>query len=303
MVRGIKFVICINEAHKKFNNFLCASLILFIYASCTEKPDLAPSQPQTIIFLGHIYQESNRIDPRLEKINFKKYDQIWLGGDICSETTEKKSTLKYLDRMFDLDHPGTHWAKGNHDVRNGNLEWFQEYTGRDLFYFQQMVKLGMLVLNTNLEEDCLQLNEQFELIESLPVTASGLSHLIVMTHHVIWGESIHGVNMWETANANRPSWQVRCEPAGDFQSAILPVLENIQQSGIQVICLAGDFGQRVKQFSYLANNGIWFLGAGMNKGLSLDLDPEDSVIRLNYDPEGEKLDWEFLTIDELAEEK
>jgi hypothetical protein len=276
-------------------------ILIISLSNCSDKPELIPSQSQEILFLGHIYQKTNKIDPRLEKINFRKFDQVWLGGDLCIETTREKNTLRYLDRIFDLDHSGTHWAMGNHDVRNGNLDWIREATGRELFYFEKMGKLGMLVLDSNIEDDCIELQQQFELIDNLPLEVEGLSHLIVMTHHTIWGNQIQGINMWETANANRPFWEVLCEPVVNFDQSILPVLREIQARGVQVICLAGDFGQRAYQFSHQSNEGIWYLGAGFNKGFSKDLDPEDKAILFDYDPMAETLDWRFLTTTELAE--
>ena len=168
---------------------------------------------------------------------------------------------------------------------NGNLEWITEFTGRELSYFTKIQDLGILVLNTNWERDnCDKLERQFNLIKSVTDTVENLSHLVIMTHFVIWGELIEGQNMWETANANKPSWQFRCEPNSDFQRLLYSMLESVQERGVQVICLAGDFGQNVQEFEYLANTGIWFLGAGFNKGFSQELDSEDAVIHFKYNP-------------------
>ena len=286
--------------YKMWVEKICFFISFLLLCQCTPKPPIQPSEPQSIIFLGHFYQNADMMDPRLEKVNFREYDQVWLGGDVCTETTEDRGKMRYLDRHFDLGHEGTLWAVGNHDVRNGNLEWISEFTGRELSYFTKTKDLGILVLNTNWERDnCEKLEEQFQLIKSVTDTVETLSHLVIMTHFVVWGELIEGQNMWETANANKPSWQFRCEGRSDFQSLIYPMLESVQQRGVQVICLAGDFGQNVQKFEYLANSGIWFLGAGFNKGFSQELDSEDAVILFDYEPFSQSLEWDFLKVDEL----
>ena len=117
------------------------SIILLLSLNCLfackkDKPiiKISASKNSKYIFLGHIYNKENRVDPRLEKIDFSTYQGVWLGGDLCAETTKKRSTLDYLDAIFDLGNENTHWAVGNHDVRNGNLQWIQQTTGRNLFY-------------------------------------------------------------------------------------------------------------------------------------------------------------------------
>lgn len=78
------------------------------------------------------------------------FHQVWLGGDVCAETTADASTLNYLDGLFDLKSPQTHWTLGNHDVRNGSLDWITAATGRPTYYAAYINDITLLVLNSSL---------------------------------------------------------------------------------------------------------------------------------------------------------
>ncbi len=87
-------------------SYLFLILILFFIASCTKDDpiEIIPTPENIInsyIFMGHTYASNNTIDERLESFNFVPYEQIWLGGDICAETTKDYGTLVYLDGLFD----------------------------------------------------------------------------------------------------------------------------------------------------------------------------------------------------------
>ena len=92
-------------------------------------------EEKTYLFLGHPYdwKDGYRIDPRLEQLDLQTYDQIWLGGDVCSRTTEKESTLEYLDSLFDLGSDRLHWTLGNHDVMFEQEHFITNRTGKNDF--------------------------------------------------------------------------------------------------------------------------------------------------------------------------
>ncbi|MBL4705614.1 MAG: hypothetical protein JKY54_13910, partial [Flavobacteriales bacterium] len=78
------------------------------------------------LFMGHTYNAKPtgpRVDPRLVLLDKSGYSRLWLGGDICSEAFLEKSTVEHMDDVFDLGNPSTQYALGNHDVRNGNMQW------------------------------------------------------------------------------------------------------------------------------------------------------------------------------------
>ena len=53
-----------------------------------------------------------------------------LEEDLCARTSEKPSTLDYLDSIFDLSSDKTHWALGNHDLVEGNINYITAKTKR-----------------------------------------------------------------------------------------------------------------------------------------------------------------------------
>ncbi len=85
------------------------------------------------LYLGHPYQSNSKVDKRLEEMDLSKFSQIWLGGDVCSETTQTQSTLTYLDNLFDLSNPGNFWSLGNQDIRNGIRNGFLKKRKEDHF--------------------------------------------------------------------------------------------------------------------------------------------------------------------------
>ena len=97
----------------------------------------AQSSIQKYIFIGHCYQPftaGNQVDYRLVEFDFSTFDGVWLGGDVCSETTLEYSTVQSINTLFNLSNLDTHWSLGNHDARNGNLEWYEQLTGRRTYY-------------------------------------------------------------------------------------------------------------------------------------------------------------------------
>ena len=126
-------------------------------------------------------------------MKFENFDQIWLGGDICSETTKKKGTVTYLDQLFDLSSNNTHWAIGNHDFRNGNLNYITDATKRPLYYAQYQDGITLLVLNLFMEhrfyiDSCEYKQKQYEYVTEVLDTIQKSSHLVLLMHSVIWSD-------------------------------------------------------------------------------------------------------------------
>ena len=87
------------------------------------------------VFMGHTYKYNNPgpryiVDPRIQDFDYTGYSRTWLGGDISSEATLNRGNFVYLDSVFDLMAPTTQYALGNHDIRNGNIQYYREATGR-----------------------------------------------------------------------------------------------------------------------------------------------------------------------------
>ncbi len=251
------------------------------------------------IFMGHTYQFGSggtRVDERIEQLDLSVYEGIWLGGDICSEATLEYSTIEYIDGLFDLSNPNTYWAFGNHDIRNENLEWIHEFSGRETFYAHYQNGFTSIILNTNLvPSQCEQLNNQYYMIEDVCDTIQQSSHLILLMHHGIW----RGVPDLPPpacyAHSDLMYWNSNCFSVNStFVNSIYPMLLEVENRGIEVICILGDMGAYKKKFDMQSVDSISFLGCGLNNS------PEDYVLIMEYETGTRNFNHSFHNLDSLA---
>ena len=299
-------------------------LVLFV---CFAAVGLACLIPETdgggksYLFLGHPYdwRRSDRLDPRLELIDFQKYDGIWLGGDVCSQTTAREATLAYLDSLIGLKNPATFWAVGNHDLMYGHTDRISTTTGRPFFYTHWLEGMCVLVLNTQLMwhnpwkqpvEACEEREAQLSLIHRLCDSLQAASHLVVLHHHALFNElkiNDQGDTM-RFFNVNAMPVRTGCPPQEvNVTETVYPWLVAVQNRGIQVVCIGGDFGMNAKTFAHRSAEGIWLLGSGINNSLDKDYVPDyvtnlqpDSVLILNHHPQTRTLDWSFVRLRDLV---
>ncbi|MEM6802420.1 MAG: metallophosphoesterase [Bacteroidota bacterium] len=290
----------------RFSCFLVLCVCLLFSCEREEIPETV--EKKGIIFLGHIYdglRENFLVDERIEHLDLNRYEHIWLGGDVCAETTKKRTTLDYLDNLFDLSKPTTLWALGNHDYRNGNMEWVREKTGRELHYVQNLGGITILLTNSSYKEnECEEKEDQFAMIENTCDTISGSSHLVFISHHLTWTDVDPAMNAKGVANGDKSWAPMTCEVRSQFQRSIYPLLKKVQARGIQVLVIAGDLGQRAKSYEYQTKEGIWFLASGINN--SSEKDPlvraqlaPDRLLYLEYDQEARNMIWDFPILNEL----
>lgn len=280
-----------------------------------------------ILFIGHGYQwyapGRNRMDHRLEMIDHDAFDEVWLGGDITARSSAQRSTMAYLDSIFDLGNPAFHWAVGNHDLEDGDPALISEYTGRPLSYTAHEDGLTMLVLNTVLdsiyegdgEKICAEKERQWELIRSVTDTIQNSSHLVVLMHHVIWRDIFDPA--WRYANLIMRTYDLRCsagDSSGHWKNTIWPALKKVQQRGVQVFCIAGDvgqgdFSQRLK-WGRSKVAGIQLLASGINNSRyivnrdlwqqKVDEGRQDKILVLTHNPKERSLRWEFHNLCEFV---
>jgi len=295
--------------NKKVSLFLI--FIAFLIVSCTkDEPDEIVPIPKNInnsyIFMGHTYASNITIDERLESFDFTPYEQIWLGGDVCAETTKDFNTLIYLDGIFDLGNANTHWTLGNHDIRNGNIDWIVYVTKKKTFHVQYFNNITLLVLNTNLSYggiiDCENINAQFKLINEVCDTIQKSSHLIVLTHNVVWADIDDNMMVEEYANTVNSSTLFRCSPDQNFKESVFPLFENVMRKEIQVIFIAGDFGQNATSYEFITEIGMVFLGSGIASDVPYNEQfptwgLPDKVLVLDHDTLNRDISWQFLDLD------
>lgn len=256
-------------------------------------------------FEGHTYQwhtAGDKVDERLEKMDFSKYDGIWLGGDVCSESLLEYSTLEYINSIFGLKHPNTHWAFGNHDAQHGNWIWVEELTGRKTYYTSHYKGISYMVLNTCLTPyDCEQLNDQYRIITNLCDTIQKSSHLIFIMHHGIWNDVPGLPSPYKYAQSNLKYYLFNSNDSeSTFLKDIYPRLIEVKKRGVEVILIMGDMGSQ--KINTISEDGIHFLGTGLNRSKYQDpVERENSdrdwFIEFKHVPKEGWLNWQFHDLD------
>lgn len=285
--------------------------ILLLIGLLTNKQSGAQNDTVKYLFAGHTYQfytHGEKVDTRLEGLDLSDYESIWLGGDVCSEALLEYTTLEYIDGLFNLKHPNSHWALGNHDARNGNWHWLEELTGKKTYYTSNYKGISYMVLNTTLTPyDCEQLDDQYRIFVNLCDTISESSHLIIILHHCLW-EDVPGLPPpSQYAQSNLRYFSFNCyRPDVTFLNDIYPRLIEVKNRGIEVILIMGDMGS--KKIDVVSDDGIHFLGTGLNHSKYKDPEvlkniPPDWMIEFHHLPEKRWLDWEFVDIDVMVEKQ
>ena len=226
------------------------AIILFLPILLCQCEKLEPPKINNYIHVGHtrIFDTLHQvIDPRMEAIDYGKFDMVLLGGDLCEESSKRYDILEYLDTIFDLRSDSTLWALGNHD--NANLDFVEKITGRPYYYATHINGITFLVLYTQEREDwiCEITGEQLQLIRNVTDTIKESSHLVLMTHKLIWIKD--HPEMKEHKGNNRYDWSCNYEiTRTNWFLEILPILRKVEESGVEVIALAGDIGNNVSEF-------------------------------------------------------
>lgn len=284
-----------------------------------KQPASSP-QVQAYLFLGHPYdwRTENRLDPRLELLDYSRFAGVWLGGDVCARTSKAPATLTYLDSIFALRSPHTHWAWGNHDLLEGEEQLLLAATDRPAYYTHWQDGLQIIVLNTNLfwhhpwppaQEDCTAKAAQLEWLVSVLDTVQAAAQLVLLHHHGLFNEYKKSPAGDTLQLDNVSAFPVRpdCRAQGDFTREVYPYLRRIRQAGIKVTSISGDVGMRSKGYAFLTKDSIQLLGSGINNSLDMDYPPDyvtnfspDSVLVLEYDVPQQQLNWTFKRLSDLV---
>lgn len=306
----------------KLVQIVLALVLISILTCCgSEKETLGPEQ--TYLFLGHPYDwlAENRVDPRLELLDYSQFSGLWLGGDVCARTSKEPQTLEYLDSLFQLRSPSTHWAWGNHDLIEGEAKRLTAATGRPSYYASYQEGLLLLVLNTNLywhhpwkpaQEDCERKRVHYDWLQRVLDTVQSASHLVLLHHHGLLNEFKTNAagDTLKLGNVDAIPVRPLCDSVRDFSSEIYPQLRRLQEKGTEVVMISGDVGMRSKGYQFTTPDGVQILGSGINNSLNMDYAPDyvvnfepDSVLTLQYSPEERKLDWSFVRLNDLVFEQ
>ncbi len=284
-------------------------LIILLFLSV----NIAYSQAKThykYLFLGHTYMTATEIDQRLNYLNKSVYDNIWLGGDICSETLLYYSNLDYLNAKLKIKQPHNYWTLGNHDRRNGNIEWLEKYLGHKTYYVDYYNGFTAFVFDTNLDvSDCENLDKQYKLFCNVVDTISESSHLLLFFHWGLWAD-VPGLpsDPMSYANTGLKYWNANCDSVNtNFVNIIYPKLVKVANKGIEVICIMGDMGKYNKKVDMLSSDGIHFIGCGLDniiyrwKPEKLNVLEKDLILVFDHDVQNRKITWQFMDLDSLLD--
>lgn len=278
--------------------------------NCVESYSQNSKDTLYYLFLGHTYEwfsGGSKVDSRLEELDYSEFDRIWLGGDVCSESLLEYSTVQYIDSLFNISAPGNHWALGNHDTRNGNMEWYYEFTGRKSYYSHYQDGITTIVMNTCIVPyDCENLDKQFRMIENVCDTIKNSSWLILLMHHGIWNNIPGLPDPILYTHTYSPFWNANCfyKENNSFAGAIYPLLIKVHEKGIPVCCILGDMGATEKSFYTISHDGIHFIGSGINNSFYADpadrkIRAKDKVLVFEHILSEQSLIWRFYDLDSL----
>jgi hypothetical protein len=309
---------------KHLFKFVILLAIALLFQNCNNFFEKKELETFHYFFAGHCYQWNSpnwgRTDFRLEKIGLDTFDQIWLGGDLVENLFHHPQNMEFVDSFFQVGKPTTHWAIGNHDVldQKGDFSGIEKRTKRKSYNSSHQNGITMLVLNTtefsfpayqNQPHECELLDGQMNLIKAVTDTIENSSHLIILHHHALLTNEIaeQKIKVEEAFNIYTPSFNLGCEDRGTFSELVYPRLQEVQKRGVQVILIGGDAGLQVKEFDFTTEDGISFLGSGLNNSAGTDGKPDhfnsapDKVLIFKHQPEVRKLEWEFRLLDEMVE--
>jgi len=117
---------------------LFISLVAIVF-TCKKNETPSPIVDPTIkkyIHISHTRTAANpNMDSLVEHIEYKKFDMVWLGGDMANLTSQDDETMYHIDSILDLSNLNTLWSLGNHDY--SDLDRIQSFTNRPPFLFVQ----------------------------------------------------------------------------------------------------------------------------------------------------------------------
>lgn len=290
---------------------LFLSLITSAFFFSTQKND--SKEQYNFLFISHTYDWErpfqNKIDQILERSDLSKYDGFWLGGDMTSSTLLNISSLDYLDSLFNLKNPNSHYILGNHEARNQNYDFYYAHTGRPDFYTSRLDNMVITVLNTNLNiSDCDALNAQYKLLESTIDNSGDASHYVILMHHQIFKDDDRILGF--KTHGDLDFYKMNCTSKNDFWIDFYPKLVNLQKTGTEVVLVVGDTGWD-KGREVVSPEGITFLSSGINNAHARAKNTDktkiiynnDRVLEFTLSPSEKSLEWNFIMLDSLGSHK
>jgi hypothetical protein len=261
-------------------------------------------------FFAHVsqwYTAVPTVDIRVSLLDKSGYDRIWLGGDITSESSLNKETFLYIDSIFSISSPTTQYALGNHDIRNGNKQWYEKVCRRKSYnYLEANGAISVCLDMTLNSSDCENLNKQFKLIKDICDTIQVNKHLFIFGHQNPWKNVPDLPNPYNYAHTNFEYWLCHCDDStAYFQNAIYPLLKQVRNRGIKVYNIVGDTGGYVREFHQENSDSIHFFSCGINNSkyfgdtAMYNQQPKDKILVFDHIVSTNEIKWSFQDLDSL----
>lgn len=276
--------------------YIITAFILFVGLSSCKKDIVSPPEEPfsyTYLHISHTRGPSDYLMvDGVETIDYSKYDVLMLGGDLLVSTTALSGGMDKVDAIFDVGNPNTLWSIGNHDDINPSM--IPLYTNRPFHYSYYKNGITYLVLDT--ENDFSNIsNAQLDLFNAVVDTIQESSHLIVMTHKLIWMSGNNNIEPLANSTANGglglETWEIN---PNNFYNDLYWNLLEVQERGVQVICIGGDIGFHVSEFQYRFNSGIQLLASGVSYTETIN-----KALVFKHFPSIRKLTWEYVELKDL----
>ncbi|MDP2723120.1 MAG: metallophosphoesterase [Bacteroidales bacterium] len=255
----------------------------------TPSPEVDPIQKNYI----HISHTRTGINPNMdsiaELIEYKKFDMVWLGGDMANLTSQDDETMYHIDSILGLGNFNTLWSLGNHDY--SDLVRIQSFTNRPPYYSYNKDGITYIVLDT---QDSLSniVGFQKELFDHVVDTINKSSHLVILHHKLIWMYNNPDLEPQIDSIPNGGFGDCFfCINPNNFYTDLYPKLLEVKRRGIEVICIGGDIGFNAKEFHYTTKEGLHFLASGISAGSH-----ENKALIFKHDITNKRLTWEFKLI-------
>lgn len=254
--------------------------------------DIEP-QIRSYLHIAHTRTAENpKLDSVAEKIDYKAFDMLWLGGDMAHLTSKDDATMTLLDSIVDLKNSNTLWALGNHDY--SDLNRINAFTKREPYYAYHKDGITFLILDTQDSFSAI-VGKQKEMLNAVTDTIKESSHLVVLHHKLFWMYANKDLEPQIDSISNGKFGDCfHCINPNNFYTDVYPKLVEVKQRGIEVICIAGDLGFKAKTFDYTTPEGIQFLASGISF-----LESDNKALLFTHDITNKNLTWEVKLISDL----
>ncbi|MFT4533220.1 MAG: hypothetical protein ACJA1A_001735 [Saprospiraceae bacterium] len=266
------------------------AILLVTTLSCTkDKIEISPPDEfKKYIHISHTrLVDNSAIHPKSTKIDYSSFDITMLGGDIAHLSSHDDQTLELIDSIFDIKANTTFWSLGNHDYSKPAL--IESYTNRPSYYTHHQNGITFVILDTQ-KDSCHIFNEQFQLVKDITDTISKSTHLLFLTHKLIWmpDHPILQEQVPKISNGQFGEFHYSLY-YNNFYKDIYPRLVSTSDKGIKVVCLAGDIGKHANEFEYTTSDGIQYLASGLDYQSS-----DDQYLIFDHNLTKGTLTWKYV---------